>query len=383
MDFRFPAILMAILSTNFVIIMIYVIMRNEKVLFRFGFQILHIFLILTGLRILLPFEFTAVSHNVYLPESVSRYVTAYMHEGFFNETVSWWDISTLVWLTGSIICLGKYLKTRHRFEQFLEKYGETPPETSGYVKELQKIKSKDQKNNSVQLLLLPGITVPMVYGIRRPRILIPKDLPISEEELPFILKHEMTHFIHHDLCMKLGIQLLCIVYWWNPITILLKRQMDAVLEMHVDSKITDSTEDKIVYTQCLLNIARKSVCIHTPDIAIAFCGKNANLKNRCYMLLNNDRTTQHTSFKNLLLLSVILMYILSFTFILEPNYADPETLKGCTMPTLENSYVTENEDGTFNFYLNGEFICVTPSRRYYFDGTSIYRYDEEAIVHEK
>lgn len=383
MDFRFQAVFMAVLSTNLVIFITYILMHNQKILFKFGFQILYVFLVLTGIRMLLPFEFTFISHNINLSPSVSRFITAFLHERFFDETVSWWEISKLIWLTGSAVHLYRYLKVKNRFEQYIDKCGKAPSETSKYTEEFKKICQQNSQSISVKLLFLPGIHVPMVCGIRKPKILIPEKLHFSEKDLSFVLRHEMSHFIHHDLYLKLVVQLLCIIFWWNPAVFLLKKQIDLLLEMRVDSKIINSQEEKSNYIQCLLQVAKNSINTHMPDSTISFCSKNSTLKSRCQMLLNKNAAKQSTVLKNLFLSNILLLYVFSFIFILEPDYANPETLAGCTIPTLENSYMTENENGTYNFYLNDNFICVTKSTRYYPDGTSIYRNNEEAIIHKK
>ena len=33
----------------------------------------------------------------------------------------------------------------------------------------------------------------------------------------YILKHELNHYIHHDLWFKAFGELISIIYWWNPI----------------------------------------------------------------------------------------------------------------------------------------------------------------------
>lgn len=42
----------------------------------------------------------------------------------------------------------------------------------------------------------------MIFGIRKPYILIP-DLNFSKKEWYYILRHEIAHFYHGDLLIKL------------------------------------------------------------------------------------------------------------------------------------------------------------------------------------
>ena len=59
-----------------------------------------------------------------------------------------------------------------------------------------------------------AIESPFLFGIIRPRIYIPNS--VAEEELPYIVQHEMTHLKRKDYLVKPVGFLLLSVYWFNP-----------------------------------------------------------------------------------------------------------------------------------------------------------------------
>lgn len=383
-NFTFTSLVMTLISTNLVIILMYFIMKKETIFYKIGIPLLCSFFIVTGLRMLFPFEILPIAQELLFSESISKYIVAFLRGRFLDNKISFWNIIQYIWLIGSIILLLHYVKGTYRFHKFIFKYGKVPSETSLCAKCFCDIKEEIPQANSVELLTLPQINVPMVYGLKNPKILLPDSLRLSEKEFYFVYKHELSHYLHHDLYLKLGMLLLHIVYWWNPVCYLLKKQSDLLLEMRVDTKITDSNYEKAAYMQCLLNIAKNAYAKKCTPNGISLCsGSSSFLKKRFQMLINNHYSSNYKSTHLLILIAIIFVYIGSYIYIFEPYYANPDDLAGCNVPTLENSYMTLNEDGTYSFYLEGNFICITNSTRYYLDGTPIYKNKEEAIVYEK
>ena len=63
------------------------------------------------------------------------------------------------------------------------------------------IKSEATKKGvqKISLLALPPLKSPVIYGLRKPCILIPDALKLSESEWRYVLLHEVNHYLHKDL----------------------------------------------------------------------------------------------------------------------------------------------------------------------------------------
>lgn len=55
---------------------------------------------------------------------------------------------------------------------------------------------------SVKVIILSEIGSPMMFGLLSPVILLPNRI-FAEDELRLIFKHELTHFKHKDLWVKI------------------------------------------------------------------------------------------------------------------------------------------------------------------------------------
>ena len=91
-------------------------------------------------------------------------------------------------------------------------------------------------------------------------------LPISsysDQEMKDILLHESQHIKNHDLLIKQLINILSIIYWWNPFVYIYRKQIQLLIEMRVDSKITDilSNYESLLYIQSLVSVQKKTIFI--------------------------------------------------------------------------------------------------------------------------
>lgn len=89
----------------------------------------------------------------------------------------------------------------------------------------------------VEVRLSDEVSGPMLVGLRRPCVLLPRGLPQSLPEplLLGILHHELAHVRRHDLWASL-LQRLCLaLYWWSPALRVLGAQLDMVRELACDA----------------------------------------------------------------------------------------------------------------------------------------------------
>ena len=70
----------------------------------------------------------------------------------------------------------------------------------------------------VNVRLSDSVTVPMVWGLFRPVILLPADADEWEPERQrAVLLHELAHIQRQDWLMQTMAQITCAVYWFNPL----------------------------------------------------------------------------------------------------------------------------------------------------------------------
>jgi len=73
MNYSFATVLMTILASNLVIILITLCFRFEKLLLTIGYRLLAVFLVLTLVRFVFPFELP-FAKSIYLAEPISSVI---------------------------------------------------------------------------------------------------------------------------------------------------------------------------------------------------------------------------------------------------------------------------------------------------------------------
>ncbi|MBU3128970.1 BlaR1 family beta-lactam sensor/signal transducer [Clostridium tagluense] len=100
-------------------------------------------------------------------------------------------------------------------------------------------------NHSINIVRIDGDRCPAIFGFINPYILIPDGIEekITQDEMRYILLHELAHYKRKDMAVSLLISLLQLIYWFNPIIYygfyLMKKDMEIACDGHVLSKINE------------------------------------------------------------------------------------------------------------------------------------------------
>ena len=116
------------------------------------------------------------------------------------------------------------------------------------------------------VLLSSGVQSPMLIGFAKPTIVLPYKL-YGENELVMILRHELTHYKHHDLWYKLILLCANALHWFNPLVWLMNRQAGRDVEQVCDDYVVDGMdmEYRKAYSMTILNTmaSQKGVALST------------------------------------------------------------------------------------------------------------------------
>lgn len=116
-----------------------------------------------------------------------------------------------------------------------------------------------------------GSISPMIMGVLRPVLVLPGQR-YGEEELYFILKHELIHLKRHDVAVKLLLVAANAVHWFNPLIYLMKRRAAVDMELSCDERVIRGIAyaDRKAYTETLFSTIQ------------AACGKRTYLSTQFY-----------------------------------------------------------------------------------------------------
>lgn len=202
---------------------------------------------------------------------------------------------------------------------------------------------------------------PASLGIFRPTILLPK-ADYSEKELKLVLEHEYIHICNQDYLVKFLVNLLCAIYWWNPLVYIFRRNLESYFELRCDQMIVTNskTDDTIIdYMEILLKQYKVANDIDGLEpISNKFIGSlyaDRLFRERLMRLKDYQSKTSNNYYgKHLAVFFMILMLVVSYIFNLqaafEPNKSEIEINDGTHEVTIDNSYIVHK---------NSQYIFVT------------------------
>lgn len=116
---------------------------------------------------------------------------------------------------------------------------------------------KNAKHISGNVYFCGSVTSPALYGILRPRIIVPEG--VSGESLKFILLHENVHLKRKDNLLRCIAVITACLHWFNPLAWLFLKYVFEDMELACDAKVLKSLsgEEKKGYALTLLNFASK------------------------------------------------------------------------------------------------------------------------------
>ena len=157
------------------------------------------------------------------------------------------------WLSGAAGVLLWHWVGWLRFQSYLRRWAapaEAPPFLPALAEEL-------GIAAPVRLLTCPGLKGPMMTGICRPTILLPREGP-GPEDLWFVLRHELTHFQRRDIAYKALLLCAGALYWFDPLVWAMLHAAEGDLERCCDQDVVRGLppEDRERYGQIILDTAR-------------------------------------------------------------------------------------------------------------------------------
>lgn len=389
LNFSLSSVFMAILFSNLSIFCLVFIFRNQTRMLQIGFPLLTIFCILTTVRLCFPFELSSITTNIYFPKQISLLLSSLIFHPYWEWTLfgnfilegSLWTLLQIIWFIGIIYHLYQHFKTLYLLYQYFHLYGIEVTKKAPYQNILASLKLSSSFRKKLHIHIIKGIASPCICKFWHYHILLPKDLTLSEQELFFILQHEIAHALHHDLTIKFIVQLLCNFYWWNPACKILQKQVEILLESRVDQTITSGEPEKTIpYLQCLIKIMEK--CTQSSFIfqhGIAFSKTENSLLIQRFELMAQRNEIKKKTYWKFALLPICILYFLSLFYIFEPGgLKSLPSMEGITAATPENTFLIHNEDGTYHAYYNNHLFEITDSLNNFRHNYKIYDSVEEA-----
>ena len=101
---------------------------------------------------------------------------------------------------------------------------------------------------------------PLTFGVFRPTVLLPEDLPVGDAQFQLVLAHELAHIRRKDCLRKLLLTVCLCLYWWTPLVWLMVWLANRDMELACDEAVLRALgpDCKKAYALTLLDMAQRN-----------------------------------------------------------------------------------------------------------------------------
>ena len=314
------SVISAIIFFNVALAVVYLLRRKSSFIASYGIYTVLLVFVLGVLRLLAPVEVhgSIIVHS----ERVLPFLRDLVRKPLLGEAFTVgtlvlciWGLGTLIWLIRYAVQLAAFRRERAGFSSC-----DVPAVRS--VQAALAVKAP--------IRVSPEVQMPYVTGYFKPEIYLPP-LELSEAEWRFVIRHEQQHIASRDQLIKLVFLLLSAVFWWNPITHFFLRELDAVLELKCDERLTAKLdeEEKLAYYETMLAVMaqitpRKKA--HVGNVTLGMVGVRSrsreNIKQR-FQVFADSKKRKSKLIRGLVWAVIILVFALSYFVLFQPYYEPP------------------------------------------------------------
>lgn len=245
---------------------------------------------------LMPFKPSFGTPAVTVTHDYDRiYPESVINISYSNLNIERFNWLFLVWFVGMLICLGKEIAGAVAFRKSIERLSRPADRDTQLLAE--QTAAELGIYERVRVVVMREIATPMMTGLTAPVILLP-ERRFDPTELMLILRHELTHYKHEDLKLRLFFTLCRAVHWFNPVMRFIGRSIDEECEHYCDYSVmkNEPAEVRKYYCNSILNTVsaqRKAFCGVTPVLATNFFTPKQGLKHRLELILSGSRKRRY------------------------------------------------------------------------------------------
>jgi len=204
------------------------------------------------------------------------------------SSISWWQFTAIIWFVGVVVLFAYHIIKHARFTKLVRRWSE-PAKDMRIVSLFKKLKSEMGIEKQIPLYICPSVNSPMLIGVFKPKILLPTT-DMEQDELNFVLKHELVHYKRKDLLYKHLVVLATILHWFNPIVYLIARMIDELCEKSCDTEVIqfEDADARQSYGETIIGVARYQSKMKTA-LSTGFYNNKKSIKSRIATIMDSRK----------------------------------------------------------------------------------------------
>jgi len=361
--------LMGVLWFNaFVILSL--VLRKLKYPIRFSVVPLLLLLILSVLRMFIAIEIPGAV--IILSETVyPAIVTVLRHEiisyRLFGVSINVLNVFIFVWITITVWLTARYAYIYiGRFSPIMRWLGTY--DRDSYAESLLAEIIGTDKHFHVYRNKCFNTAIATAF---KPYIILP-EVSFSPDELRVILLHEWKHIQDRDYLSEIIINIICFVFWWNPLVYVLRNNFRFAQELKSDQFAIANKKDFHHFMKGILLLEESEMQKANKRMAYegnSFIGNDDGMADRLKILaLRGEPRSKRTLTNVVYSIIFLVLFAASYMFVILPIFWESPD-----MPTVvedfdweqsehldtfrpDKNFIIDNGDGTFSLYIEGKFV---------------------------
>lgn len=215
-----------------------------------------------------------------------------------------------VWLIGCVIFILRFLLSYLFLKRLIAQ--STTLQDARWLRHYENICHHFNQSKNIILIHSNRIGSAFVTGVLKPVIIVPTSWinQLEPKEIECILAHEISHICSKDHWINLFIQLIEIVFYFNPAVHIFISHIKLDRELLADEKANAYIKSPLLYAKLILKVEEQSGLI--PLFSIPFFRQQNQLRRRIESLLSirNTKTQRENTFSLIVAISCLLFFCL-------------------------------------------------------------------------
>lgn len=309
----------SIWSSNFFILLFLILfyfIRKSKRYLHINVHFILASFILCICRLAVPVEFS-FTKTIFFTK-ILPYFTDFIYgrHHLYGIQFSFGQVFILIWVFGCLLKSWKHIQTYQKFRRW--KRLSSPYDMDLLFPVLNRLDRENILPPRITFFQIPAKIEPFCSGIRHPAIFLPQGV-YTQDELYYIVRHEIAHLSRHDLILKAFAEAVCVIYWWNPLVYCLRNDIFRFIELSADRDISKNMDSIQIgdYTECLLKCAKECTPF-TSYLQAGISESSAEFTKLRFSILLRDKSNEAgrtNQIKNSLVILLTLVVFFSSIFL--------------------------------------------------------------------
>ena len=203
---------------------------------------------------------------------------------------------TTIWTAGAIAVFVFWQLRRWRFSRGIN--ADSVP-AAGKVAELSaQLQRQLGFNGNIPLIVSARMSGPGLWGLLRPKIILPPDLEtrLQEDELAAVLLHELMHLRQRDNWLATAQMMVCCLLWFHPLIWLIDRRLMGERELMCDESVIRFGSSAEIYAAGLWKVVQHGLGWPVAGVSRV---TGSNLKRRIEIMLNAKHQIENSLLRRL------------------------------------------------------------------------------------